>query len=156
MSENPINDIKNWCETNLSEETIKNLDNEEISPIDLYRDFTKNGWLECANIFEDKDNLKKLIHLLKIISKYSNDICNMVAVNCVCSIMLNTFGDEHQKTVAEKAINGKALLSFSLTEPEAGSDIGNLKAESKMVDGKWLLNGKNILQPVPLLPTTSS
>ena len=141
MAENTINDIKNWCDANLSEDTIKKLDNEEISPIDLYRDFTKTGCLRCANVFEDKDNLKKLMRLLKIMSKYSSDICNMVAVNCVCSMMLNTFGDEHHKTVAQKAINGKALLCFSLTEPEAGSDIGNLKTEANMVDGKWVLNG---------------
>jgi short/branched chain acyl-CoA dehydrogenase len=38
-------------------------------------------------------------------------------------------------------VAGKALASFALTEPEAGSDAGATRTTATLQDGEWLLNG---------------
>ena len=40
--------------------------------------------------------------------------------------------------------SGELIASFALTEPEAGSDIFNLKTEAKKIGDKWILNGSKI------------
>jgi alkylation response protein AidB-like acyl-CoA dehydrogenase len=37
--------------------------------------------------------------------------------------------------------SGQRLASFGLTEPEAGSDAGNVRTGAKLEDGEWVVNG---------------
>ena len=145
MIENLANTIRDWCTNNLSEETASRLDSGQASAAPIYRDFAKKGWLAYADIFQDKENLRKLCELGKIVSGYSSVISNMIGVNCVCSMLMTTFGSEHQKKIGHKVLKGDIFTCFSLTEPEAGSDILNVKTTAKRVDDNWVLNGKKSL-----------
>ncbi len=66
MTENLANTVKDWCLKNFPEETTRNLDSGQGAVIPVYRDFTGNGWLAYADIFQDKDNLRKLCEIGKI------------------------------------------------------------------------------------------
>ena len=37
--------------------------------------------------------------------------------------------------------SGRRLASFGLTEPEAGSDAGNVRTTARLEDGEWAING---------------
>ncbi len=62
----------------------------------------------------------------------------------VCNAIFR-FGNEDQKTrFLPPLARGTALGSFSLTEPEAGSDPGNLQTTAVRDEGSYVINGTKI------------
>jgi short-chain 2-methylacyl-CoA dehydrogenase len=52
------------------------------------------------------------------------------------------FGSEAQKREwLPRLCSGERLGAFGLTEPEAGSDAGNVKTRAALADGEWTING---------------
>jgi short/branched chain acyl-CoA dehydrogenase len=52
------------------------------------------------------------------------------------------FGDERQKADwLPRLCAGELLGAFGLTEPEAGSDAGNVKTRARLDDGEWVIDG---------------
>jgi short/branched chain acyl-CoA dehydrogenase len=52
------------------------------------------------------------------------------------------FGSEEQKREwLPQLCSGERLGAFGLTEPEAGSDAGNVKTRASLGDGGWTING---------------
>src|SRR6058998_3590994 len=52
------------------------------------------------------------------------------------------FGSEEQKQEwLPKLCAGELLGAFGLTEPEAGSDAGNVRTRAALEDGEWVING---------------
>jgi short/branched chain acyl-CoA dehydrogenase len=52
------------------------------------------------------------------------------------------FGSEEQKREwLPRLCAGERLGAFGLTEPEAGSDAGNVKTRAVLEDGEWVING---------------
>lgn len=52
------------------------------------------------------------------------------------------FGDEAQKAeYLPELCAGTKLGAFGLTEPEAGSDAGNVKTTATLADGQWTIDG---------------
>ena len=52
--------------------------------------------------------------------------------------------DEQKEKYLPKLCTGKALWSFGLTEPDAGSDSRGTKTNAKLIDGEWVINGSKI------------
>jgi short-chain 2-methylacyl-CoA dehydrogenase len=52
------------------------------------------------------------------------------------------FGDEEQKREwLPELCSGRKLGAFGLTEPEAGSDAGNVHTKARLEDGEWVIDG---------------
>jgi short-chain 2-methylacyl-CoA dehydrogenase len=52
------------------------------------------------------------------------------------------FGNDEQKgRFLPDLTSGRMLWSFGLTEPEAGSDAGNVRTTAKLEDGHWRIDG---------------
>src|SRR5919202_3325153 len=52
------------------------------------------------------------------------------------------FGSDEQKArYLPDLTSGRKLWSFGLTEPEAGSDAGNVRTTAKLEDGHWRIDG---------------
>jgi alkylation response protein AidB-like acyl-CoA dehydrogenase len=52
------------------------------------------------------------------------------------------YGSEEQKqALMPDLCAGRRLGAFGLTEPEAGSDAGNVKTRAVLEDGEWVING---------------
>ena len=52
------------------------------------------------------------------------------------------FGSEEQKeSLLPDLCSGARLGAFGLTEPEAGSDAGNVRTRAVLDDGEWVING---------------
>jgi alkylation response protein AidB-like acyl-CoA dehydrogenase len=49
--------------------------------------------------------------------------------------------DEQQQEWLPRLCSGEILGAFGLTEPEAGSDAGNVKTRARLQDGDWVING---------------
>ena len=63
----------------------------------------------------------------------------------LCMFPIYQFGSELQKKKwLPLMAKGKAIGCFGLTEPDVGSDPGNMQTTAKAVDGGWLLNGSKM------------
>ena len=52
------------------------------------------------------------------------------------------FGSEDQKREwLPRLCSGERLGAFGLTEPEAGSDAGNVRTRARLADGEWTIDG---------------
>jgi alkylation response protein AidB-like acyl-CoA dehydrogenase len=52
------------------------------------------------------------------------------------------FGTEEQKREwLPRLCSGRELGAFGLTEPEAGSDAGNVRTRARLEDGEWVIDG---------------
>ncbi|HXS52708.1 MAG TPA: acyl-CoA dehydrogenase [Usitatibacter sp.] len=55
---------------------------------------------------------------------------------------IHAYGSEEQRQRwLPKLATGELLGCFGLTEPDYGSDIGNMASRARKVDGGWILNG---------------
>jgi short-chain 2-methylacyl-CoA dehydrogenase len=74
-------------------------------------------------------------------------IDSSVAITVAAHTSLGTwpiyaFGSEEQKQqYLPELCAGRKLWSFGLTEPEAGSDAGNVRTTAKLEDGDWVIDG---------------
>jgi alkylation response protein AidB-like acyl-CoA dehydrogenase len=74
-------------------------------------------------------------------------IDSSVAITLAAHISLGTFpihafgSDEQKQTYMPDLCAGRKLWSFGLTEPEAGSDAGNVRTKAKLEDGEWVIDG---------------
>ena len=59
--------------------------------------------------------------------------------------MLETHGTEHQKQKYLPAMaRGECFFALGLSEPDAGSDLANVRTRATQTEGGWLLNGSKI------------
>jgi len=55
---------------------------------------------------------------------------------------IHLFGSEEQKREwLPQLCSGQKLGAFGLTEPEAGSDAGNVRTRARLEDGEWVIDG---------------
>ena len=55
------------------------------------------------------------------------------------------FGTEEQKQkYLVPAIKGTKVAALGITEPDAGSDVANIRTRADKVDGKWRINGSKL------------
>jgi alkylation response protein AidB-like acyl-CoA dehydrogenase len=68
---------------------------------------------------------------------------SLLAHNSLCIGHILGYGSKAQQHVwLPRLTSGKWIGSWALTEPEAGSDVRNLKTIARKADGGWVLNGK--------------
>ncbi|OIN60978.1 acyl-CoA dehydrogenase family protein [Arsenicibacter rosenii] len=73
---------------------------------------------------------------------------SMAAHNSLCTNHILLFGNEEQKqTYLPRLATGEWIGAWGLTEPNTGSDAGNMRTvATQQPDGSWLLNGaKNFI-----------
>ncbi|TAE32546.1 MAG: acyl-CoA dehydrogenase [Cytophagales bacterium] len=72
---------------------------------------------------------------------------SMAAHNSLCTNHILLFGDEAQKhTYLPRLASGEWIGAWGLTEPNTGSDAGNMRTTAVLQDGEWVLNGsKNFI-----------
>jgi alkylation response protein AidB-like acyl-CoA dehydrogenase len=54
---------------------------------------------------------------------------------------LSRFGTEEQKRRLFEHVVGGGTLAIAMSEPDAGSDVANLKTKARLEDGEWVLDG---------------
>lgn len=54
---------------------------------------------------------------------------------------LNRFGTEDQRRELFERVAGGGTLAIAMSEPEAGSDVANLKTKARREDGEYVLDG---------------
>lgn len=88
------------------------------------------------------DNLSYALAIEEL-GRIDSSVCITVAAHTSLGTWpIYAFGTEEQKhEYLPDLCAGKKLWSFGLTEPEAGSDAGNVRTTATLDDGEWVVNG---------------
>jgi alkylation response protein AidB-like acyl-CoA dehydrogenase len=88
------------------------------------------------------DNLSYALAIEEL-ARIDASVCITVAAHTSLGTQpINLWGTPEQKQEwMPQLCSGKKLSAFGLTEPEAGSDAGNVRTTAKLEDGEWVING---------------
>ena len=77
------------------------------------------------------------------LARIDSSVCiTMAAHTSLGTMPIYLWGSDEQKEEwLPQLCSGQRLASFGLTEPEAGSDAGNVRTTAKLADGEWTVNG---------------
>jgi alkylation response protein AidB-like acyl-CoA dehydrogenase len=88
------------------------------------------------------DNLSYAIAVEELTRVDSSVAITMAAHTSLGTWPVYAFGSEEQKRdLLPDLCAGRKLGAFGLTEPEAGSDAGNVKTRATLEDGEWVIDG---------------
>ena len=87
---------------------------------------------DCAIVYEE-------------ISRPSVDLGTRLALLAWGSMILSDFASEEIKQeFLPRVVSGEVKLSFSLTEPNSGSDAASLQTRARAEGDEWVLNGQKL------------
>jgi short-chain 2-methylacyl-CoA dehydrogenase len=77
------------------------------------------------------------------LARIDSSVCiTMAAHTSLGTMPIYLWGSDEQKDEWLPVLcSGKKLASFGLTEPEAGSDAGNVRTKAKLENGEWIVDG---------------
>src|SRR3954462_1163539 len=88
------------------------------------------------------DNLSYAIAIEELTRGDSSVAITVAAHTSLGTYPIHAFGTDEQKAeYLPDLCGGRKLWSFGLTEPEAGSDAGNVRTRAKLEDGEWRIDG---------------
>ena len=122
------------------------LDREKRFPYELVEQMGKLGLMGIPYPEEYGGGGADILSYALVVEELAR-IDSSVAITLAANTSLGTwpiyaFGSEEQKQEWMPLLTaGKKLGSFGLTEPEAGSDAGNVRTTAKQDNGDWVING---------------
>src|SRR3954451_10821655 len=88
------------------------------------------------------DNLAYALAIEELTRVDSSVAITVAAHTSLGTYPIHAFGsDEQKRKYLPDLCSGRKLWSFGLTEPEAGSDAGNVRTTAKLADGEWHIDG---------------
>jgi short-chain 2-methylacyl-CoA dehydrogenase len=88
------------------------------------------------------DNLSYALAIEELARVDSSVAITVAAHTSLGTWPIYAFGSDEQKRAwLPKLCAGETLAAFGLTEPEAGSDAGNVRTTARLDDGHWTING---------------
>jgi alkylation response protein AidB-like acyl-CoA dehydrogenase len=88
------------------------------------------------------DNLSYALAIEELTRVDSSVAITVAAHTSLGTYPIYAFGSDEQKAhYLPDLCSGRKLWSFGLTEPEAGSDAGNVRTTAKLEDGEWRIDG---------------
>jgi alkylation response protein AidB-like acyl-CoA dehydrogenase len=127
---------------------VRKHDRERTYPEELHRAFADAGLLALP-FPEDYGGaggtLLDMTIVAEEIARVSADLVMAYTGNIFCGLNLVRKGSEEQKHHwLPKLISGEIKLSISMSEPDAGSDIGAMRTKAVRDGNQWVINGTKI------------
>lgn len=129
-------------------EHLRHLDRERLYPYELY-----DAWVE-AGLFAlpfapEYGGLGGTVLDLAIVSeeigRYSADVAMAFGGSIFCALNVARKGSEEQKRHwLPKLISGEIRMSISMSEPDAGSDVGAMRTQARRDGNEYVINGQKI------------
>ncbi|HYR36609.1 MAG TPA: acyl-CoA dehydrogenase family protein [Burkholderiales bacterium] len=129
-------------------EYIRRLDREQAFPDELYEEWLKMGLFRMP--FPEEygglgGTVIDMVIIAEELSYKSFDLFTAYGGPVFCGLNILRKGTEEQKRHwIPKVLSGEVKFSISMSEPDAGSDIGAMRTTAKR-DGKdWVINGQKL------------
>jgi alkylation response protein AidB-like acyl-CoA dehydrogenase len=145
-------------EQRLLRETVRDFARQEVRPVAEELDRTKSfpyeivaklGGLGLMGVpFPQEygggggDTLSYVLAVEELTRIDSSVAITVAAHTSLGTMPIYLWGSDEQKDEwLPRLCSGERLASFGLTEPEAGSDAGNVRTTAKLEGGEWVVNG---------------
>jgi alkylation response protein AidB-like acyl-CoA dehydrogenase len=129
-------------------EYLRRLDRERLYPYELY-----DAWVEAglfALPFAEEyggagGGVVDLAIVSEEIGRYSADVAMAFGGSTFCALNVARKGSEEQKRCwLPKLISGEIRMSISMSEPDAGSDVGAMRTQARRDGNEYVLSGQKI------------
>jgi alkylation response protein AidB-like acyl-CoA dehydrogenase len=140
--------VKKLMDKHAPPEYIRRLEREQAYPYELYDEWIKGGLL--AMPFPEKygglgGNAIDLAIIGEEIAYRSTDLSMALGGSMFCGLNLVRKATEEQKQYwLPKLLAGEIRMSISMSEPDAGSDIGAMRTTAVLDGNEWVINGQKL------------
>jgi alkylation response protein AidB-like acyl-CoA dehydrogenase len=129
-------------------EYLRHLDRERLYPYELY-----DAWVEAglfALPFAERyggagGSVLDLAIVAEEIGRYSADAAMAFGGSIFCALNVARKGSEEQKHHwLPKLMSGEIRMSISMSEPDAGSDVGAMRTQARRERNEYVISGQKI------------
>ncbi len=129
-------------------EYIRGLDREQAYPYDLYSTWVEMGLLRMP-FPEEFDGLGgnaiDMVIISEELARKSFDFFSAYGGSVFCGLnVIRKGSDEQKRRWIPKLLSGEIKMSISMSEPDAGSDVGSMRTSARRDGSDWLINGQKI------------
>ena len=129
-------------------DVVRRHDRERTFPYELYDACVEAGLLRLPFPTEygglGGSAIDLAIAVLEI-SRVSPDFGMAYSGSIFCGMNIQRKGSEEQKRHwLPKVMSGDVKLAIGISEPDAGSDVGNVKTLARRDGNKWIINGQKL------------
>lgn len=140
--------VRELMKRHATPEYVKQHDREQKFPYDLYNAWADAGLLRLP-FPEEYGGLGGTVMDVMIVteelSKVSTDLQMPYGAAIFCGLNILRNGSEEQKRHwIPKLLDGEIMLAISMSEPDAGSDVGALRTTGVRQGDCWAINGQKL------------
>jgi alkylation response protein AidB-like acyl-CoA dehydrogenase len=127
---------------------LRRLDREQTYPSELYEEWVKAGFLSIP--FPEAygglgGSVLDVVIIAEELSRRSADLVMAYAGSVFCGLNILRKGSEEQKRHwLPKLLSGNIKMSISISEPDAGSDVGAIRTTAHRDGDNWIINGQKL------------
>ena len=137
--------VRDFAESEVAPQA-EELDRTKSFPYEIVRKMGELGWMGIP--FPEEvggaggDSLQYAIAVEELTRTDSSVAITMCAHTSLGTQPVYLYGtDEQKERLLPDLCAGRKLGAFGLTEPEAGSDAGNVRTRATLDDGEWVIDG---------------
>jgi alkylation response protein AidB-like acyl-CoA dehydrogenase len=140
--------VRKLMDKHASPAYIRGLEREQAYPYELYDEWIKAGLLSMP--FPEKygglgGNAIDMAIIAEEISYRSTDLSMALGGSMFTGLNLVRKATEEQKQYwLPKLLSGEIRMSISMSEPDAGSDIGAMRTTAVLDGNEWVINGQKL------------
>jgi alkylation response protein AidB-like acyl-CoA dehydrogenase len=127
---------------------VRRLDREQAYPYELYQAWVEAGLLRLPYPEEYGGlggSVLDMVVLAEELSRKSADFFMAFAGSTFCGLnILRKASDEQKRYWLPKLFDGEVRMAISISEPDAGSDVGAMRTTAKREGDHYVINGHKI------------
>jgi len=140
--------VRNFMDKECPREYVRELDEKEEFPFELYKKMAKLGWYGLPFPEEYGGSGCGPVDFIMVgeeLCRFSYEIGAGYGVPIFNALTLLHHGSEEQKNrYIPKVVNGEMMWSIALTEPNAGSDVASLVTSAVPEGDEFVVNGQKV------------
>src|SRR4029077_510308 len=129
-------------------EYLRRLDRERLYPYELYDAWGEAGLFALPSAGESGwagGSAVDLAIVSEELGRYSADVVMAFGGSTFCALNVARKGSEEQKHYwLPKLMSGEIRMSVSMSEPDAGSDVGAMRTQARREGNEYVLSGQKI------------
>lgn len=140
--------VRKMMDTIATPEYIREHDEQGLFPYEVYDEWVKMGLLGLA--FPEEyggagGDVLDMVIIGEELGRKGYDFVGAFGMSIFNGLNVLRYGTETQKKdYIPKIINGEIRLSISMTEPDAGSDVGAMRTTAVKEGNTWVINGQKV------------